>query len=212
MIGNEVKEYFQRHYNVTNYSDAVFIDFLELINDVAYRILYRNDPDLLTYSAAVTIVEGTKEYSITTLFGVNNYGYIDTDTAGVYLYDSETLNYEKLLYTSPVSSQDGYYIKSGKVYLTGELDKELYSLVLVYAPIRTTINDLTTDILNVPNDHIHWVASMVKELYDVYDNRDEYDVSYSEMIEKSFRNKMLDRLESKKRSTLDINTLDVFKC
>ena len=211
MTGSDIKTYFQRHYHVDNYDDNVLIDFLEIINRVAYRLLYQNDPDYTLYSGLVTLDSEDTTYSIVTDFSVSDYGYIDSNLAGLYLYDSDSKEYTKLLYTNPLSNEKGYYIKSGNIEITGELEKDEDSVKLAYVALRTTITALGNT-LNIPDEYKHWAATMVKELYDVYDVRDEYDLSLDEMIEKSFRGEMIDSLGSKNRTAVDVNTFDVFKC
>jgi len=204
MIGSEVKTYFQNHNHVDNYSDTIFIDWLRLVNRIAYRVLYKNDPEYAVISDSETMVKGTTQYGIFSEFGISDFGSVDTRNTGVYLYDSSTKKYERLRLTSKTSSDVGAYIDNNYINITGDLDEDEEDIRLIYIPAATTIADLTT-VLNIPDEHIHWVSTMIKELYSIFDNRDAYDVSFDEQIEKSFKSEVLDGLSGKNRHSIDVS-------
>ena len=149
--------------DLSDVSDATFIEWCNHINRYAYHQMSGIDPERFISSSTINVVSGTSSYSLPADFeSIQAFG------TGLYYVDDNGDDTEKRRPLTSFGSQTyGYYVTGSAVVLTPEPeDTETYKLR--YIPKITALT-ATTDSLVIPDEYLLLVVDALDALYSKWD-------------------------------------------
>jgi len=150
--------------DISDVSDATFINWCNNINNFAYKIMCGVDPERFISTSTVSVVSGTSTYALPATFKS-----IDYQGCGVFDLDgnSQPVDTARLPLTGAGSSTVGYYISGSNLCITPQPSaSDTYTLRFI--PSLTQLTS-TSDSLCIPDEYEEYVTRALDVQYCIWD-------------------------------------------
>jgi len=203
LLVSDVKTVYARFKrDITDVSNATFIDWCDWVNKFAFRHILGIDPERLVNTTTVIATAGDlRTYLPTDFRDLQRFG------CGFYEYkNSNQYNAEPLLLTNPNSGLTGASIQDGYVYWTPYPISETKTYQLRYAPTEPEI-DALTDYFIAPlsSAYMKYLIDAIDVFYSQWDE----DIPMEGIGDARFA-RLLDELSRNIKQTPNVYSLDDF--
>lgn len=149
--------------DISDVSQAVFLQWSNMVNRYAYRLIRGIDSQRYILATTFNIVSTGSPVTMPLPLDFESMAEWDT---GFYLTDGNgNITNTRLVLTSPSSQINGYFLNAGNVTFTGDGTQ---TIILKYIPNVAALTALV-DVLVIPDEYMEYAVKAIDVLYTQWD-------------------------------------------